>query len=79
LAGWTNWRKLADRKYWYDHESDHDGPACYELGFGGPNYGDIRTVYVGARPRKSRIPNSNQEFAAPPPHHLLAADSTIPK
>lgn len=44
---WTKWRKLADRNYWYDEEFDYAGPACYELGLGGPNYNNIHPVYVG--------------------------------
>jgi hypothetical protein len=47
MVRWTEWRKLANKKYWYDYELDYDGPACYELGIGGPNYGGIRPVYVG--------------------------------
>ncbi len=47
MVPWTNWRRLADKFYWDDHEFDYDGPACYELGIGGPNYGNIRIVYVG--------------------------------
>lgn len=26
---------------------DYDGPACYELGIGGPNGGNIQPKYVG--------------------------------
>ena len=47
MARWTNWRKLADKNYWYDDEFDHEGPACYELGIGGPRYGNIQPYYVG--------------------------------
>lgn len=44
---WTDWRKIADKKNWYDDQFDHDGPSCYELGVGGPNYGGIEPVYIG--------------------------------
>jgi hypothetical protein len=56
LVPWTNWKKLADREYWYDDEFDYNGPACYELGIGGPNYGNIRPVYVGeTKDEKQRL------------------------
>ena len=32
---------------WYDDEFDYDGPACYELGTGGPRGGQIEPHYVG--------------------------------
>lgn len=44
---WTEWRRLADRRGWYDDEFDYDGPACYELGTGGPRGGQIERHYVG--------------------------------
>lgn len=44
---WTNWRKIANKQSWYDDELDYDGPSCYELGIGGPNYGGIEPVYIG--------------------------------
>jgi len=47
MSRWTEWRKLADKKYWYPNEFDYEGPACYELGIGGPNYDNIQPVYVG--------------------------------
>jgi hypothetical protein len=31
---WTKWRKIADKKEWYDDDFDNDGPAYYELGVG---------------------------------------------
>jgi hypothetical protein len=47
MGNWTAWRKLADKKFWYANEFDHEGPACYELGVGEPRNGNILPVYVG--------------------------------
>jgi len=47
MPGWTDWRKLADKHGWYDLMLDWDGPACYELGTGGPRGGRIEPHYVG--------------------------------
>jgi len=47
MSRWTQWRKIADRRHWYDDALDWDGPACYELAIGGPRGGNIRIVYVG--------------------------------
>ncbi len=47
MGRWTNWRLIADKKYWYDDELDWDGPVCYELAIAGPRGGDLRIVYVG--------------------------------
>jgi hypothetical protein len=47
MSGWTNWRKLADQKAWYDEHLDWDGPSCYELAIGGPRGGELKCVYVG--------------------------------
>lgn len=44
---WTKWRLLADKRKWYSDEFDHSGPACYELGTGGPRGGRIQPHYVG--------------------------------
>jgi hypothetical protein len=44
---WTNWRRLAERDYWFDYEFVYDGPACYELGISRPNHRNIRPIYVG--------------------------------
>src|SRR5574337_2025800 len=56
MSKWTAWRKLADKKHWYDDDFDYDGPACYELGIGGPRRGNIQTVYVGETSNeKSRL------------------------
>ena len=53
---WTAWRKLAQGRNWYSEEFDHDGPACYELGIGGPRGGAITPVYVGeTKNEKSRM------------------------
>ncbi len=45
--GWTYWRKLAEGDEWFDEVFDYDGPACYELGTGGPRGGNIESMYVG--------------------------------
>ena len=34
--GWTHPRLLASKKEWYKDNFDHEGPACYEIGTGGP-------------------------------------------
>jgi hypothetical protein len=53
---WTKWRKLAQGRIWSSVEFDHDGPACYELGIGGPRGGSISPVYVGeTKNEKSRM------------------------
>ena len=54
VMGWTGWRKIAERSVWFDDEIDHDGPACYELGLGGPRRGDMRIVYVGETVNEKR-------------------------
>ena len=54
--GWTNWRKIADKDYWYDEELDHEGAACYELAIGGPRGGNMEIKYVGeTKNEKERI------------------------
>ncbi|MBI1803277.1 MAG: hypothetical protein HY033_04315 [Ignavibacteriae bacterium] len=47
MPRWTQWRKIADKRNWYDDDLDWDGPACYELGIGGPRSKNPRVVYVG--------------------------------
>ena len=47
MSKWTEWRKIAEGSAWCNDEFDYDGPSCYELGIGGPNYGNIQPVYVG--------------------------------
>jgi hypothetical protein len=47
MARWTNWRLIAERKYWYSEEFDWDGPACYELAIVGPRGGNLKIVYIG--------------------------------
>jgi len=47
MGAWTDWRKVADKKSWYDDQLDWDGPACYELAIGGDRGGNIKIVYVG--------------------------------
>jgi hypothetical protein len=45
--GWTRPRLLAYRHEWFNASLDHDGPACYEIGTGGPRGGNIQWHYVG--------------------------------
>jgi hypothetical protein len=45
--GWTKWRLLLAPGRDLQLDFDNDGPACYELGVGGPRGGDIRPYYVG--------------------------------
>ena len=54
MCAWTAWRKIADRDHWYSDKLDWDGPACYELGIGGPRGGNLRVVYVGETVNESR-------------------------
>jgi len=44
---WTGFRLLADGQYWFADACDWNGPACYELGTGGPRGGSISIHYVG--------------------------------
>src|SRR5438477_13024542 len=39
VSSWTSWRRIANRREWFDDALDWDGPACYELGLGGPRGG----------------------------------------
>jgi hypothetical protein len=45
--GWTKPRLLAYKNKWFDASLDHDGPACYEIGTGGPRGGNLKWHYVG--------------------------------
>lgn len=45
--GWTRPRLLAYKNEWFDDSLDHEGPACYEIGTGGPRSGNIEWHYVG--------------------------------
>jgi len=47
MASWTRPRLIAFGGHWYDDCFDYDGPACYELGTGGPRGGNIQWHYVG--------------------------------
>jgi hypothetical protein len=51
---WTSWRLLADKRTWYDEDFDWEGPACYELGTGGPRGGSIEPHYVGETTNERR-------------------------
>ena len=39
--------KLAYGREWFPEHLKYGGPATYELGLGGPRYGNIGSVYVG--------------------------------
>ena len=45
--GWSKLRLLAYKNEWFRDSLDHDGPACYEIGTGGPRGGNIQRHYVG--------------------------------
>jgi len=45
--GWTKPRLLAHGNEWFGGNLDHDGPACYEIGTGGPRGGNLQWHYVG--------------------------------
>lgn len=45
--GWTGPRLIAVKGKWFDEFFDHNGPACYELGTGGPRGGNVQWHYVG--------------------------------
>ncbi len=47
MGQWTKPRLIASRSGWSSLCLDHDGPACYELGTGGPRGGAIQWHYVG--------------------------------
>lgn len=56
MPKWSNWIKLAGKGYWIDYKNVYNGPACYELGIGGPDYDNIIPVYVGeTKNEKKRI------------------------
>ena len=44
--GWTFPRLIPAGNDWFDDWCDYDGPACYELGTGGPRGGQIEWHYV---------------------------------
>ena len=54
MSKWSNWIKLAGKGYWIDYKNAYNGPACYDLGIGGPNYGNIIPVYVGETKNEKR-------------------------
>jgi len=47
MGQWTQARLLAFKKEWYGGRLDNEGPACYELGTGGPRGGNLSWHYVG--------------------------------
>ena len=50
----TEPRLIAYKNEWYDDSFDYDGPACYQLGTGGPQGGDIQWHYVGETSNESQ-------------------------
>jgi hypothetical protein len=52
--GWTQPRLLAYKSKWSDASLDHRGPACYEIGTGGPRGGNIEWHYVGETGNEKR-------------------------
>jgi len=54
MSAWTEWRKMADRRYWYDDALDWDGAACYELSIAGPRGEGHQIVYVGETGNENR-------------------------
>jgi hypothetical protein len=56
MGQWTRPRLLASKGKWFDDSFDYAGPACYELGTGGPRAGNIQWHYVGhTKNEKSRM------------------------
>jgi len=49
MGRWTKPRLIAYKSEWYEDPFDYDGPACYQLGTGGPRGGDIQWHYVGEK------------------------------
>src|SRR5260370_24264082 len=47
MGQWTTARPIAFKGDWYDDSFDYNGPACYELGTGGPRGGNRHWHYVG--------------------------------
>ena len=47
MSRWTEPRLIAFKNEWYSESFDYEGPACYELGTGGPRGGNIQWHYVG--------------------------------
>jgi hypothetical protein len=39
--GWTRARLLAYKNDWFDASLDYEGPACCEIGTGGPRGGNL--------------------------------------
>lgn len=47
MGRWLKPRLIASKGIWYINSFDYDGPACYELGLGGPRGGNLHWKYVG--------------------------------
>lgn len=58
---WTEWRRLASVHDWYDDDFDYDGPACYELGTGGPREGGWTLYYRAVACRSKRSARKLQD------------------
>ena len=54
MGQWTRPRLIANGTTWFADFLDHDGPACYELGTGGPRGGAIEWHYVGETSNERR-------------------------
>lgn len=47
MSRWTKWRKIANKKEYFDRELDHVGPATYEIGIRKKGQKKIRIQYIG--------------------------------
>jgi ribosomal protein S19E (S16A) len=47
MARWIDWRKIANKDFWYEDAFDWEGAAVYELGISGPRGGNFLVKYVG--------------------------------
>ena len=54
MSRWTEWRKIAEGSKWFPDVIDHVGPACYELGIGGPRARSAEPMYVGETDNERR-------------------------
>jgi hypothetical protein len=54
MGRWTKPRLIAYKNQWFDDSFDYTGPACYELGTGGPRGGNIQWHYVGETNNESQ-------------------------
>ena len=72
--GWTRPRLLVYKNEWFDASLDHEGPACYEIGTGGPRGGNIEWHYVGEtvneKKRMSRYGGNGSHLSKMINYHL---------